>query len=69
MSLSPRVKESLRNIDIQRLHHRHQALKSDLFDLLDEHCGGQNGLHIHFARQCNGIGNGVAQCGQTLVPH
>ena len=39
------------------------------FDLFDRHCDGQNGLHTHFAHQCNvcyGDCDGVAYCERAL---
>ena len=34
------------------------TLTDGTFDLLDEHCDGQDGLHTHFACQRNGIRRG-----------
>ena len=45
----------------------HITLMGGTFNLFDEHCDGQNGLHTHFARQLNRICNGVARCEQAFI--
>ena len=46
-------------------------LTSGTFDLFDAHCDRQNGLHTHFAHQCNifyGDGDGVTWCEHAWYP-
>ena len=53
----------LKPVHTGRLRHHHCNI--------DGHCDGHNGLHTHFAHQCNicyGDGDGVAWCERALTP-